>query len=215
MVMTFRGGKELEADIKEQAKALGMSANAYMVMKLSNAVVEPLDFSVLDEVRGGVADGMTSIGENYVVDGMFGRKTRYVIAEGYLWLQKRTLNWSQRYLTKLCKVPECVLSTLDTQYDIAYKYIVRENAVDLFIRACIVTTQCEQCEWYQRRGVRDQWTVFDSILLERMSFDAACSEYNPQPVITEPVLSQPEEPIAVEVEPEVETPAAPPKRVKA
>lgn len=210
MVMTYRGKGDNEQYLRDAAASVGMSVNAYLDNLVNKDRNKPLDLSKIDVVKGSLADGMILGHKVYEQSTGLSRATRFIVAEGYLWRIKPTSNWSARELHKLCPIPQCLVSS-DT-VDYIAKYIQR---IDWLIDSCFVITRLQDDEWYRVKTAREQLSVFDIAYKDGWDTQAIRDLYNPQPVITEPVLSQPEEVVAVEPELEVETPVTSPKRVKA
>lgn len=207
MTVTYRGKGDNEQYLKEAAASLGMSVNAYLDNLVNKDRNNPLDLSKIDVVKGSLADGMILGHKVYEQSTGLSRATKFIVAEGYLWRIKPTSNWSARELHKLCPIPQCLVSS-DT-VDYIAKYI---KHIDWLIDSCFVITRLQDDEWFIAKTDREQRQIFDIAYEDGWDTQAIRDLYNP--VITEPVLSQPEEPVAVKSESEVETPAAPPKRVK-
>ena len=171
----------LHQQVVARAKELGMSLNSYINSVLGRAVGASPDFSLMSVVKGALADGMMLMGNVITKVTALSRKTRFVIAEGYLWLCKPTANWSGRELHKLSAMPKTLSNHSPKMLE---KWL--EMSFRGLSEASEILSRVEVLPWFQEMSVRQQEYVIEA-LINGDSYDDLIYHYAPKTeVVTEP-----------------------------
>lgn len=213
--MTFRPSDKQKTAIKDIAKKLGISQQATMSKAvdafISQYMADACDNNNVlpDVVKGSEAELLLASGTHYNWDVKSNRRInrslpRYLFVKGAIWQVDRTANWSHKVLKRLFLVPEVLLEERAS----SHLNDLLKLSVDAIRDALVTITELVEQPWFTSAPWRGKQDGMLREAIDGYSLESIAEVYNP--VITEPVLSQPAEP-----ESEVETPKELPKRVKA
>ena len=184
MLVGFRLPAEKKARLDERLRSQGLSQQEFFTRMVDEYLGEEPPAQKV--VKGAKAQVMIDRGEMV--------RANYLVVEGVLWVVGRTLNWSQKTLTRVVTIPECLTQTQ------LMSWFRSGTRVGYIIDALNTIHDLLSQDWFITKEPRAQYDVMQAALREGLSAEALAQEFNPPaPEATAPEATAPveEPPLAV------------------
>ena len=172
MLVGFRLPAEKKARLDERLRSQGLSQQEFFTRMVDEYLGEEPPAQKV--VKGAKAQVMIDRGEMV--------RANYLVVEGVLWVVGRTLNWSQKTLTRVVAIPECLTQTQ------LMSWFRSGTRVGYIIDALNTIQDLLSQGWFITKEPRAQYDVMQAALREGLSAEALTQEFNPPaPEATAPV----------------------------